>query len=261
MSKEELISSLYPPPPPYVKFFSDENLNQLEEWKTTKHSHEKENVNDEDNDNENEKEVDNKAGNEDEDEQVPPGELRFLIPPKPPSGTHYRGYGNLWSFEDKLPSLKEANWEQLYSHDDETITSELKIKELHKLMDSLLLNFYELIGIASIDPQQYQNKIKDISLILININHLLNTYRPHQSRESLIMLLKKQIDVKQKEINQLTTVTNEIKSKILNLVQLDELKDRQAIEFDQFKHNITKGDTDKKTQLKDDIIRKLLAEV
>ena len=39
-------------------------------------------------------------------------------------------------------------------------------------------------------------KIHDINLILININHLLNTYRPHQSRESLIMLLKNQIDYK-----------------------------------------------------------------
>ena len=94
---EDLISSLYPPPPPYHKFFTQENKRKLSEW-----------------------EIEQKQQRGDET-AIPPGELRFLVPPKQPDGTQYRGYGNIWLFEDKLPSLKDSQWEQLYVDDDENI--------------------------------------------------------------------------------------------------------------------------------------------
>lgn len=184
---EDLISSLYPAPPPYYKYFTQENLSKLTEWRA--------NAN---------------------DENVPKG-LTFLIPPTQPEGSHYSGYGNIWQFEDKLPSLKDLGLRQLYPEDDESITSKVKIHELRRLMDLLLLNFLELIGTMSIEPAQFHVKIEDLKLVLININHLLNTYRPHQTRESLIMLLKKQIDKKKRDIAQVEAITNEIKSSIANL--------------------------------------------
>ncbi|CAN3357101.1 mediator of RNA polymerase II transcription subunit 7 [Diutina catenulata] len=192
---DELISSLYPPPPPFVKFFTDENLEKLAALPQS--------------------------------DDVPPGELRFLVPPKQPEGEVYRGYGNIWSFKDKLPSLKDTEWDQLYPANDEHLTSETKIAELHKLVDSLLLNFLELIGIVSIDPAKFEPKIKDISLILININHLLNTYRPHQSRESLIMFLRKQIEQKRKEMDEIDKVSADVRQKIAGLTKddLDEYED------------------------------------
>lgn len=195
---EDLISSLYPPPPPYFKFFTQENLNKVDSWK---------------------KEQDQEESSPEDPRKVPEGELQFLIPPEQPSGTHYRGYGNLWSFEDKLPSLKEAGWTQLYKEEDELITSQTKIEELHKLMDSLLLNFLELIGSMSVDPSKFHYKIEDLKLLLININHILNTYRPHQTRESLIMLLKKQIDKKNNEINEIDKVSTSINEKIQKLTK------------------------------------------
>lgn len=190
---EELISSLYPPPPPYYKFFTQQNLNKLEEWRYK---------------------TDKK-----EEEEDPVGELKFLVPPKQPEGTHYRGYGNVWSFEDKLPSLKDSGWKQLYQEDNELVTSKTKIDDLHRLMDSLLLNFLELISAMSIDPLKFHYKIEDLKLVLININHILNTYRPHQTRESLIMLIKKQIDKKNLEINEIDTACTNIRSKISKLVE------------------------------------------
>lgn len=226
---EDLISSLYPPPPPYYNFFTQENKRKLSEW-----------------------EIEQKQQPGDET-AIPPGELRFLVPPKQPDGTQYRGYGNIWLFEDKLPSLKDSQWEQLYVDDDENITSETKIKELHKLMNSLLLNFLELIGVLSIDPSKFETKIKDINLILINLNHLLNTYRPHQSRESLIMLLKKQIDHKKNEIANIDQVCNEIKSKIKKLF------DEQIPDVAPETTNV--DIVDEKEQMKQDIINKLLQSV
>ncbi|KAL6450622.1 MED7 Mediator of RNA polymerase II transcription subunit 7 [Candida maltosa Xu316] len=225
-TSEDLISSLYPPPPPYYKFFTEENIQKLATWQSEKPT------------------TTTTTNTEDAEEQVPPD---------PPPGTQYRGYGNIWLFEDKLPSLKDSQWKQLYVDDDENITSETKIKELHKLMDSLLLNFLELIGILSVDPSKFDPKIQDINLILININHLLNTYRPHQSRESLIMLLKRQIAHKRSEIENIDKVCNDIKEKIKGLVN-QEIPDSEVVH--------TKAQKiDEKDQIKQDIINKLLQSV
>ncbi|KAF5209912.1 Mediator of RNA polymerase II transcription subunit 7 [Clavispora lusitaniae] len=194
---DELISSLYPPPPPYYKFFTEENVEKFNKWCETH------NV----------------------EEELPPGELRFQVPPKVPSGEQYRGYGSLWALENKLPSLKASGWRQLYNDDDETITSTQKIDELHKLLDSLLLNFLELVGSVSVEPAKFYVKIEDLKLILINMNHLLNTYRPHQTRESLIMLLKTQIEAKRAEIQAIDNTAEEVKARILSLVQNESFTD------------------------------------
>lgn len=194
---DELISSLYPPPPPYYKFFTEENVDKFQKWCETH------NV----------------------EEELPPGELRFQVPPKVPLGEQYRGYGSLWALENKLPSLKALGWRQLYNDDDETITSTQKIDELHKLLDSLLLNFLELVGSVSVEPAKFYVKIEDLKLILINMNHLLNTYRPHQTRESLIMLLKTQIEAKRAEIQAIDNTAEEVKARILSLVQNESFTD------------------------------------
>ncbi|KAI3405634.2 MED7 [Candida oxycetoniae] len=312
-SGEDLISSLYPPPPPFFKFFTVENLSKLEEWKVkqkrkgeakggeaegkeakgeeakgeeakeggaegeegggakggaegeegggAKGGAEEEEGGDAEGKEgggakggakgeeggggeggEEEEGGGAKGGAEGEEGgggeggEGAPGELRFLIPPELPPGTQYRGYGNIWSFQDKLPDLKDTEWKQLYN--DENLTSKTKIAELHKIMDSLLINFLELIGILSIDPQQFEPKLKDISLLLINFNHLLNTYRPHQSRESLIMLLKNQIDHKNGEIEEIDRVCHSVKEKIKNLVEdsdIDMTSDAEEEEITEIK--------------------------
>lgn len=191
---EELISLLYPPPPPYYKFFNEENIERFKNWKQE---------------------------NEDAD-AVPPGELRFQVPPTAPTGNQYRGYGSIWALTNDLPSLKDSGWRQLYNEEDEKITSKTKIVELHKLLDSLLLNFLELVGIMSVEPAKFYTKIEDMKLILINMNHLLNTYRPHQTRESLIMALKKQIEKKRSEIDNIDEVMAEAKRRISSLIEKDE---------------------------------------
>lgn len=222
---DELISSLYPPPPPYYKYFTDENLAKFDELKLSESSDEL------------------------------PGELRLQVPPEVPLGDQYRGYGSIWALENKLPSLKDLGWRQLYNDHDETITSKQKIDELHKLLDSLLLNFLELVGSMSVEPAKFDVKIEDLKLILINFNHLLNTYRPHQTRESLIMLLRKQIESKKSEILEIDKMTAEVKDRVLALVLSDEtiLVDKPKLEVS------GSEDTDERNR-KVDLLRQLMAD-
>lgn len=188
---EEVITSLYPNPPVYYQYFTPENGRKFQEWKAQQH-------------------------NEDD---LPPPELRFHVPPPVPLTDQYRGYGSVWALSNQMPSLEQSGWRQLYNDDDEKITSKTKIIELHKLLDSLLLNFLELLGTMSIEPSKFYTKIEDLKLLVINMNHLLNTYRPHQTRESLIMLLKKQIEAKQHDILEIDRVSAEVKQRISDLVQ------------------------------------------
>lgn len=190
MVNSNSISSLYPPPPPYIKFFTKANLEHLAAHK------------------------DQLPSNLDK----PSSELDFLIPPPIPTTGHYRAFGNIWKVKDELPDLEAVGLHKLYSDSGhEGINYQSKIKELHKLFRSLLLNMLELIGILGINPELFPQKVEHIRTILFNIHHLLNEYRPHQSRESLIMLLEEQLEHKKKEIEKIHATCNDVESQLANM--------------------------------------------
>lgn len=192
------ISALYPPPPPYIKFFTQENLDKLPEYIKNK--------------------KDAKSDPE-EDEEKPQCPLDFLIPPPLPKSSQYRAFGSVWQLKDQLPDLETMGLTQLYKKagDADTNDYQNKIKELHKLLKSLLLNYLELVGILSVDPTLYEQKVDHIRTILVNIHHLLNEYRPHQTRESLIMLLEEQLAYKRKEIRDIDQVCDQIRDKLARI--------------------------------------------
>ncbi|KAL3231642.1 Mediator of RNA polymerase II transcription subunit 7 [Nakaseomyces bracarensis] len=197
------VSSLYPPPPPYIKFFTKENVERVEEYRKRKTERQ-------------------------EQEQVGDGthevnELDFLIPPRMPESGNYRAFGSVWEVKDHLPDLETMGITQLYkkSEDTEQVTNyQYKIQELRKLSYSLLLNFVELVGVLSINPELYEQKVENIRTILVNIHHLLNEYRPHQSRESLIMLLEEQLEYKKKEVAHIDQVCEQVKLKLQEVQNL-----------------------------------------
>ncbi|CCE66306.1 hypothetical protein TPHA_0P01480 [Tetrapisispora phaffii CBS 4417] len=201
------ISSLYPPPPPYIKFFTDENVEKLEEYQKGRKRDD----------------VDGGTNGELANEDRLETALDFLIPPPIPTSGQYRVFGSTWQVKDKLPDLESMGLTQLYKKSDQDSSADdqprevdyqYKIQELRKLLKSLLLNYLELVGILSINPDKFEEKVVNIKTILVNIHHLLNAYRPHQSRESLIMLLEAQLEYKKGEIEHIKSVCKQVKDKL-----------------------------------------------
>jgi mediator of RNA polymerase II transcription subunit 7 len=77
---------------------------------------------------------------------------------------------------------------------------------LLKISKSLLLNFLEFVGILSVCPEQFASKLDDLRNLFINAHHLLNLYRPHQARESLIMMMEDQLERTREEIKEMDRV-------------------------------------------------------
>ncbi|KAF5102477.1 hypothetical protein D0Z00_000404 [Geotrichum galactomycetum] len=203
--------SVYPPPPPYYKYFTQENIDKLAKFKETEAAS---NIL---------LPSDQPTPLEKEDASAPSSSnikdhfpLEYLVPPEPPAEGPYRSFGEIWQTEDKLPTLSDTGIKQLYSNSE---GNQDRIFELKKLLHSLLIQFIELAGIMSISPESFPAKIEDIRVLLINMHHLLNEYRPHQSRESLILLMESQLEDKRREIADLKQKNEQVQHKVADLTK------------------------------------------
>ena len=109
-----------------------------------------------------------------------------------------------------LPTLPQMGITQLYSDpitneaSSSTLTSatattlpppsNTQALSLLRLSKSLLLSYLELLGALAINPTLSTSKLADLRTIMINMHHLINEYRPHQARETLIMMMEEQVD-------------------------------------------------------------------
>ncbi|KAL6013493.1 hypothetical protein ACLOJK_003991 [Asimina triloba] len=109
-------------------------------------------------------------------------------PPPPIQGT-YSLYGATYTTDDVLPSLEDQGVRQLYPKGHNVDYK----KELRSLNRELQLHLLELADILVERPSQYARRVEDISLILKNLHHLLNSLRRHQARATLIHILELQI--------------------------------------------------------------------
>lgn len=68
------------------------------------------------------------------------------------------------------------------------------------------------MGTLSVSPEQFESKVQDLRNLFINAHHLLNLYRPHQARESLIMMMEEQLNHSREEIKQMDKVKADVES-------------------------------------------------
>ncbi|BCS20495.1 mediator complex subunit MED7 [Aspergillus puulaauensis] len=201
------INTAFAPPPPLWKHFTPENLQKLQRIKK-----------------EASKGEDGKPQKKDWSAKelrsltLPP-ELRFLVPPEIPS-EQYSVFGEVQSLSTALPPLEDQGITQLYPSspkpgaDGEPASQpEQPLNHAYyllKISKSLLLNFLEFVGILSETPEQFEPKVEDIRNLFINAHHLLNLYRPHQARESLIMMMEEQLSHTKEEIQQMDKLKEEL---------------------------------------------------
>ncbi|KXJ88567.1 MED7 protein-domain-containing protein [Microdochium bolleyi] len=133
-----------------------------------------------------------------------PRELRNLQPPAEPADGRWRVFGANYQLADELPSLDGTEIRRLVPNQEERdqdgkhFDRALVMKRLAK---SLLLNFLELTGVLSINPAEANDKILDLRDLFYNFHHLINEYRPHQARESLISMMQATLDRTRAETN------------------------------------------------------------
>mmetsp|Transcript_821 Transcript_821/g.1763 ORF Transcript_821/g.1763 Transcript_821/m.1763 type:complete len:136 (-) Transcript_821:1224-1631(-) len=100
-------------------------------------------------------------------------------PPRPPThGEHYSMFGSVYTTEDSLPSLEASQREVLYSE------SKPRTEELLRLNELLLMKFLEFLNelCGESTDRGYQPLADEIETVLINMHHLVNTFRLDQAR-------------------------------------------------------------------------------
>ncbi|KAK1147904.1 Mediator of RNA polymerase II transcription subunit 7 [Aspergillus melleus] len=201
------LNTAFAPPPPLWKHFTPDNIKKLEEIK-------KEASKGEDG-----KPTKKKWSPSELRALELPSELHYLAPPEIPTSGQYSVFGELQSISTNLSSLESQGIEQLYPEpssvdtDREPGSQPRPLNHAHYLLrisKSLLLNFLEFVGILAVDPEQFQPKVEDLRNLFINAHHLLNLYRPHQARESLILMMEEQLSRTREEIQQMDKLKAEI---------------------------------------------------
>ncbi|KAI0026029.1 mediator complex, subunit Med7 [Xylariomycetidae sp. FL0641] len=180
------VSSTWPPPPPFWKSFTPENIARIEDLR---------------------RETASREGLDDPSKariEGLPAPLRHLQPPLEPEDGKWRLFGSPYQLEDELPRLEDTQIRRLFPNSEERDQDGKHFDRatiLKRLAKSLLLNFLELTGLLASAPEKAEDKITDIRDLFINFHHLINEYRPHQARESLISMMQAQLDRTRAETN------------------------------------------------------------
>ncbi|KAK7964408.1 Mediator of RNA polymerase II transcription subunit 7 [Apiospora saccharicola] len=204
MQDMDQITSTWPRPPPFYKDFTADNLARLADLKRER--------------------PDSKDGDDLLSQRLTglPPNLRNLQPPLPPDEGAWRIFGDPYRLVQPLPKLEEggeirpvvANGGLLADgeRDDKHFDRATVLKRIAK---SLLLNFLELVGVLGQNAMDAADKVKDIRDLFYNFHHLINEYRPHQARESLIATMQSQLDRLRAE----TTAIRDSKEKVERMLE------------------------------------------
>lgn len=171
----------FPAPPPFYKHFTKQNVAQLRQIRKEAAA---ENGNGDVNTNTDQK--------HDVDILSLPPELRYLIPPSPPTDATLKTFGIDHDINAAPRTLKDLNIEQLYdSHPSVLLHPQ---HHLISLARSQLTTFLALVGATSQDAEQYPKFTEDLEKITYNMHDLINQYRPHQARETLILMMEERVE-------------------------------------------------------------------
>lgn len=193
--QQSSVAAPFPAPPGFYKHFTQDNLAQLRKIR-------KEQAN-------NGATTEAAPTNNLDILSLPP-ELRYLIPPPQPSpSSTYRTFASHINPTAPEASLADAGIEQLY-----TVTPSLLENpqpQMLALARSLLTTFLGLIGTLAANPTLYEESVNDIQTIMFNLHDLVNRYRPHQARESLVLVMEERVERIRAEIGKVREGREKVK--------------------------------------------------
>ncbi|KAL1610106.1 Mediator of RNA polymerase II transcription subunit 7 [Paraconiothyrium brasiliense] len=200
---EDVLTSYFPNPPPFYKHFTPKNIDALAQFKSDQN-------------------IENGTTPTAAQLLQLPTELRYLVPPAPPSPTtEYSVFGKKTTINalDDYPEVMQAirtrlqthpitgdvvldwTYEQLYPSSSNWSSLDRQAY-LFRFLRSIIISYIELLGIVAQDPKSSakDEKLKDILTLALNMHALVNEYRPHQARETLIREMERQVERKRAEI-------------------------------------------------------------
>jgi len=157
------ISAAFPAPPPFYKSFTAQNLERRKDYLETSAPLSSDGL--------------STSGAFPDLLSLPP-ELRNLIPPPPPPNCQYRSFG---TFHDITPTPESQNITPTPSR-------------LKELTQNLLLTFLSLTNVLATNPGAYGPLWDQLHEGFQEVHKVINGYRPHQARETLILMMEEQIE-------------------------------------------------------------------
>lgn len=182
MAEKPPTKANFPIPPPFYKHFTKDNLAQLRQIRKEKAVSQATD----------DAEDSTSQQTKDLDTAVLPADLRYLVPPPPPADGKWRTFGAQHDLHAPDPSLEDAGIEVLFPSDPSVKLNPQPY--LLSLARSLLTTFLALTGALSENPTEYLERVTDLKTIVTNMHDLINQYRPHQARETLILMLQERIE-------------------------------------------------------------------
>lgn len=189
MAEKPQTKANFPIPPPFYKHFTTENVTQIRQIRKKKSTQQQVQQ-----DKPGEDSLQDAPVSKDSEidlESLSPN-LRYLVPPPPPADGKWRTFGAQHDLHAPDPSLEDAGVEVLYPNDPAVKLNPQPY--LLSLARSLLTTFLALTGTLSEDPTQYLERVADLKTIVTNMHDLINQYRPHQARETLILMMEERIE-------------------------------------------------------------------
>ncbi|KAK4507636.1 hypothetical protein PRZ48_001371 [Zasmidium cellare] len=198
MAEGNTITAPFPAPPPFYNHFTKQNISQLRQIRKDAGIPPPK---------------DGQTREKDVDILSLPAELRYLVPPEPPTDTTLAVFGDNISLDPPRKTLAEAGIEQIYP-DDASILSNPQ-PHLIALARSMLTTFLALTGILARNPALQEEKMTDLQAIVYNLHDIINQYRPHQARESLILMMEERVEKMKGEIQRI----DQAKESVAKLLQ------------------------------------------
>ncbi|KAJ4350036.1 Mediator of RNA polymerase II transcription subunit 7 [Didymosphaeria variabile] len=211
---EDALTSYFPNPPPFYKHFTPKNIDALAQFKSDQN-------------------IENDTAITTAQLLQLPTELRYLVPPAPPSPTtEYSVFGKKTTMNalDDYPEVMQAirtrlqthpitgdvvldwTYEQLYPSSSNWSSLDRQAY-LFRFLRSIILSYIELLGTVAQDPMSNarDEKLKDVLTLALNMHALVNEYRPHQARETLIREMERQVERKRAEVEGVERMAERVK--------------------------------------------------